>query len=202
MLGFKHVTAPTNVRTMISAIVPRCGAGNSFPVLYNEIQGDYAEWAPLALANLNSLALDYVLRQKVQGQNLNWFIIEQLPLIPPAAYQAALGTGTVADFIRGEVLRLSYTANDLKAFAIDLGYTGEPFAWDDEDRRHRLARLDALFFQLYGLSRDEAAYVLDQFPIVREQDEAAFNGRFRTKELVLAYYNAISAGDVTTRVVV
>jgi hypothetical protein len=62
--------------------------------------------------------------------------------------------------------------------------------------------LDALCFQLYGLSRDEAAYVLDQFPIVREQDEAAFNGRFRTKELVLAYYNAISAGDVTTRVVV
>jgi len=30
-----------------------------------------------------------------------------------------------------------------------------------------LARLDALFFQLYGLNRDDAAYILDQFPIAR-----------------------------------
>lgn len=100
--------------------------------------------------------------------------------------------------MRDEVLRLSYTAKDLAAFAHDLGYTGTPFAWDEEDRRHRMARLDALYFNLYGLSRDEAAYVLDTFPIVREHDEARWNGRYRTKELVLGYMNAIKAGDITT----
>jgi len=152
---------------------------------------------PLLLANIDSMAMDFVLRQKLQGQNLNWFIVEQLPLIAPAAYDAPLGSGTVGDFVRGEVLRLSYTAHDLAPFARDLGYTGEPFEWDEEDRRHRMARLDALYFNLYGLTRDEASYVLDTFPIVREQDEARWN-RYRTKELVLGYMNALAAGDTQT----
>ena len=95
------------------------------------------------------------------------------------------------------MLRLSYTAHDLEPFARDLGYKGAPFQWDEDDRRHRMARLDALFFQLYGISRDDAAYILDTFPIVREQDEKAF-GRYLTKDLVLAYMNAVAAGDLTT----
>lgn len=37
-----------------------------------------------------------------------------------------------------------------------------------------------------GISRDDAAYILDTFPIVREQDEKAF-GHHLTKDLVLAY---------------
>lgn len=195
MLAFKHVSAPTNVRTMIAAICPHAGAGNSLPLLTCNL--DDTELAVLLLANFNSLCMDYVLRQKLQGQNLNLFVVEQLPLIAPQAYAGRLGDGSIADFVRNEVLRLSYTAHDLADFARDLGHDGPPFAWDAEDRRHRMARLDALYFNLYGLSREEAAYVLDTFPIVREQDEAAF-GRYRTRELVLGYMNALAAGDTTT----
>ena len=97
------------------------------------------------------------------------------------------------------MLRLSYTAHDLAPFARDLGYDGPPFLWDEDDRRHRMARLDALFFHLYGIDREDAAYILDTFPIVREQDEKAFN-RYLTKELVLAYMNAVAAGDLQTTV--
>src|SRR3546814_19648360 len=100
---------------------------------------------------------------------------------------------SVGDFVREQVLRLSYTAHDLAGFARDLGYDGEPFVWDPEDRRHRIARLDALYFNLYGLDRDEAAYVLDTFPIVRDADERAF-GRYRTRALVLGYMAALAAG--------
>ena len=75
------------------------------------------------------------------------------------------------------------------------------FAWDEEERRHLRARLDALYFILYGLSRDDAAYVMETFPIVRREDEAAF-GSFRTRDLVLAYMNALSAGDTGTVVAV
>lgn len=39
-----------------------------------------------------------------------------------------------------------------------------------------------------------AAYILDTFCIVRKHDEFAF-GHYRTKEMVLAYYNALAAGD-------
>ena len=99
------------------------------------------------------------------------------------------------------VLRLTYTAHDMAPFARDLGYDGPPFVWNQEERRHLRARLDALYFHLYGLSREDASYVLDTFPIVRKQDEAAF-GRYRTRDLILAYMNALAAGDTETVVAV
>jgi hypothetical protein len=198
VLGFKDIASPTNMRTMIACAMPLAAFGNKVPLwLPIADWGRYCEFAPLMLANMNSAAFDFVCRQKVQGQTLNLFIVEQLPLIDPPRFEEKLGGGTVADLIRREVLHLTYTAHDMTAFARDLGHDGPPFAWDAEDRRHRLARLDALFFRLYGLDRDDAGYILDTFPIVREQDEAAF-GRYRTKDLVLAYMNALGAGDIDT----
>ena len=43
--------------------------------------------------------------------------------------------------------------------------------------------------------------MLDTFPIVRKQDKAAF-GRYRTRALILAYMNALAAGDTETMVAV
>lgn len=195
-LGFKEITAPTNMRTMIATVMPLAGFGNKVPLwLPTETSSRSAERAAMLLANLNSIGFDFVCRQKVQGQTLNLFIVEQLPLIAPARFAEPLGPGTVADLIRREVLHLSYTAHDLAPFARDLGFEGPPFVWDAEDRRHRIARLDALFMRLYGLDRDDAGYILDTFPIVRAADEAAF-GRYRTRELVLGYMNALAAGDI------
>ena len=48
-----------------------------------------------------------------------------------------------------------------------------------------LAVLDAVFFYLYGLDQEDAAYIMDSFPIVREQDTKAF-GRYRTQDDILA----------------
>lgn len=197
VLAFKEITAPTNMRTMIACIAPGCAFGNKLPLLLPDAGADYARQAPLLLANMNTFAFDFVLRQKLHGQTINLFILEQLPLICPEQFESSSGKRTLADFVRGEVLHLSYTAHDLAPFARDLGYDGPPFRWDEEDRRHRIARLDALFFHLYGIGAEDAAYILDTFPIVREQDERAF-GRYRTKELVLAYMNAVAAGDLTS----
>ena len=99
--------------------------------------------------------------------------------------------------MRDHVLRLTYTAHDMEPFARDLGYDGPPFIWDEEERRHLRARLDALYFHLYGLDREDAAYVLDTFPIVRRQDVGKF-GSYRTRDLVLAYMSALAAGDTET----
>ena len=123
--------------------------------------------------------------------------LEQLPVITPSAYDHCLGSTSARDLVRDHVLRLTYTAHDMAPFAGDLGYHGPPYAWNQEERRHLRARLDALYFHLYGLSREDASYVLDTFPIVRKQDEAAF-GRYRTRDLILAYMNALAAGDTET----
>ena len=154
-----------------------------------------------SLQTLNAIALDFVARQKVQGQNLNLFIVEQLPFIPPSGYDRKFGNMTARSLVRDHVLRLTYTAHDMAPFARDLGYDGPPFSWDGEERRHLRARLDALYFHLYGLSRDDAGYVLDTFPIVRREDEKAF-GHYRTRDMILAYMSALGAGDTETKVAV
>ena len=96
--------------------------------------------------------------------------------------------------MREDVLHLTYTAHDMAPFARDQGYDGPPFAWDAEDRLRRRARLDAVFFHLYGLNRDDADYILSTFPIVKREDEQSYQGRFRSRDLILAYMAALAAG--------
>ena len=200
-LSFKDITASTNVRTMIAAVVPQVGCGHTLPILVPASDQFDAESTAQILANLNSFGFDYVTRQKVQATHLTWYTIEQLPVIAPDDYDRRFGETTARDLVRDHVLRLTYTAHDMAPFARDLGYDGPPFTWDEEERRHLRARLDALYFHLYGLDREDADYVLSTFPIVRRQDVAAF-GSYRTRDLVLAYMNALDAGDTETDVAV
>ena len=196
-IGFRDIARPTDARTMIAALAPWVGYGNTIPLL----SWDDGLSAACLVANLSSLSLDFVARQKAQGTHMNWYIVEQLPVIAPADYDRVFGPTTARALVRDHVLRLTYTAHDIAPFARDLGYDGPPFIWNEEERRHLRARLDALYFHLYGLSRDDAAYILDTFPIVRRHDEAAF-GHYRTKAMILAYFNALAAGDTTTNVAV
>jgi hypothetical protein len=83
-------------------------------------------------------------------------LLYQLPILPPTAY-----TPADVDFIAPRVLELVYTAWDMKPFAEDMGYRGEPFRWDEERRAHLRAELDAYYARLYGLTRDELRYILD-----------------------------------------
>ena len=62
---------------------------------------------------------------------------------------------------------------------------------------HLRARLDAVYFHLYGIGRDDAKYILGTFPIVQREDQAQY-GRDRTRDLILAYMNALAAGDTET----
>jgi hypothetical protein len=89
------------------------------------------------------------------------------------------------------VLELTYTAWDLQPFARDCGYDGPPFRWDPERRFLLRCELDAAFFHLYGISRDDAAYILDTFPIVRRKDEERF-GEYRTQRVILEIYDALA----------
>ena len=198
VLGFKEITAPTNVRTLIAALFPTIGFGNKVPILKPETT-DRSEW--LLAANLNATILDFVTRQKVQGQTLNLFIVEQLPVVPPDHYETiCFGSKTAGEIVREAVLELTYTAHDMTPFAREMGYVDEtgtakpPFRWD-ADRRLRLrAKLDAVFFHLYGLAdRDEVRYIYSTFPIVERQETEAY-GRYRSCDLCLAWINALAAG--------
>ena len=203
LLTFKDVTAPTNVRSMIASIVPGFGTGNTLPVVSTgECDEQKAAGAATLLANFNAISLDYVARQKIQGQHLNWFILEQLPVVPPERYNTVrFGPKTAGEIVREAVLELTYTAHDMAQFARDLGYIDEagevkpPFVWDEERRLRLRAKLDAVFFHLYGVTdRDDVRYIYSTFPIVERQEKATY-GRYRSRDVCLAWLNALAAGE-------
>jgi len=224
-VAFRDIARPTDVRTVIGCIVPRAVFGNTLPLLLPALPDappertrtpaaiaawqaacalamrDYKAGAPLLVGNLAAIVLDYVARNKVQSAHSSSYILEQLPLVPPDGFTRRFGPLTAEEIVRQEVLALTYTAHDLAPFARDQRCTDGPFVWNEEDRAHRRARLDALFMLLYGLDRATAGYVLDTFPIVRRQDEERHDGRYRTRDLVLRYMAALGAGNPDARVV-
>ena len=195
-LGFKDVTATTNSRSMIAAIIPWAGVGNTLPLLTvdNDDVTRYKEEVLPVTTCLNSFSYDYIARQKIQTQHLNLYIVEQIPVIALDDYSHQFGRKTAREIVKDHALRLTYNSHDMEPFARDMGYNGPPFKWDPEERRHLRARLDALYFHLYGISNEDAEYILSTFPIVRKEDEAEF-GRYRTSEMIIAYMNALAAGD-------
>jgi hypothetical protein len=100
------------------------------------------------------------------------------------------------DWVRHRVCELTYTAWDMEPFARDLGDDGPPFRWDEERRALLRAELDAAYFHLYGIERDDVDYILDAFPIVKRKDEAKF-GEYRTKRLILEIYDAMAKAIAT-----
>ncbi|MFH1469578.1 MAG: hypothetical protein ABIO70_34655, partial [Pseudomonadota bacterium] len=125
--------------------------------------------------------------------HLTYTYLKQLPILPPSTYSQPCPwcpEDTLAAWLRPRVLELTCTARDLAPFARDLGWDGPPFRWDAARRFLLRAELDAAFFHLYGLPRDDVDYVMETFPIVRSRDVKA-HGTFRTKEAILDRYDAL-----------
>ncbi|WP_338687283.1 N-6 DNA methylase [Streptomyces acidiscabies] len=186
LMGWRDITNKSNERTLIAALAPRYGFGNSFflglPTQRHQ--------APLLAAVWSSMACDYAVRQKIGGTHLTYGYAEQLPI--PAPAQLAPHTSQIVH----RLLELTYTANDMRPFARDLGDTGAPFRWDEDRRAIIRAELDALFFHLYGITRDDTAYILDTFNVTRDNDMKA-HGEYRTKNLILAEYDRMAAAGLT-----
>lgn len=215
LIAYRRSTATTNSRTMVSAISPFAGYGDSLFLLCVDEALEAADRARVAShlqANLMSIPFDFVGRNKLQGQNYSWYILEQLPVIPPAAYARQFGPKTAADIVREAVLELTYTAHDMAPFARDMGHVdaaGEvlpPFAWNEDRRVALRAKLDALYFILYGVfdpalpghdaaqARDDVRYIYSTFPIVERQETERW-GRYRSRDLCLSWINALLAGQ-------
>ena len=198
--AFRGITNATNERTVVSDSISTSGVGNSVPVMTYEHSRAIA--SVLVLANLNSLPLDWAARLSVGGVNMNFFIVKQLPVLPPETYleEACRGIRYV-EMVVPRVLELTYTAYDLEGFAQDLGYDGPPFPWAEE-RRHQLkCELDAVFARMYQLERVDLEWVLDapepsaSFPSLKRNEMREF-GEYRTQRYVLQAYDQLARGEL------
>jgi hypothetical protein len=191
VLGIRAICRSTDERSVIVAVLPRAAVGNSLPLL---LPARAHQRAALLAASLDSFALDYCARFKIGGANLNFFIAEQFPVLPPETYDKPAPwqpNVSLAEWLAPRILELVYTAWDLEGFAADLSYLGPPFRWDDHRRTLLRAELDACFFHLYGIERGEVDYIMETFPIVRRHDETAC-GEYRTKRLILERFDAMA----------
>ena len=126
LLGFTNVTSPTNERTMNSVVFPRAGAGNSMPVLLGT---EHALDFRVLYANLCSFVFDYAVRQNIGGVNLNFYLVNQFPVLPPEMAGETCpwdASRTIDSWVTVRVLELTYTAWDLESFANDCGYLKDP----------------------------------------------------------------------------
>jgi len=121
----------------------------------------------------------------------------------------------------GRGLELTYTAWDLEAFALDCGYDGPPFRWNEERRFLLRCELDAAYFHLYLGSSEEwgldspqlremfptprhaVEYIMETFPIVKRKDikrttitdengQVTQPGTYITKDTILSIYDAMT----------
>lgn len=169
ILGCRDICRSTDERTVIPDLFPLAAVGNNLPIV---LDAEHPKWL---VAVLSSFVLDFVARPKVGGVHLNFFIANQLPVLPPDALsaQCAWSQGTVGLWLERRVDSLV------------LG------PWSDEHRVVARTELDAAMFHLYGVGRNDVDYIMDTFPIVKRKDEAA-HGEYRTKRLILETYDRMA----------
>jgi len=186
-IGFRDVTNATNERTMVISVVPRTAIGNTLPLILSKNSPRYVA---ALLANMSSIVFDYVTRQKIGGGlHLNYFTVEQLPVIPPNIY---IENEKLLKIILNRVIELIYTSHNMKSFANDCGFDVEPYPWDEKRRERLKAELDAIYAHLYKVNRKDLEYILETFPVLKKNEEDQF-GEYRTKRMVLEAYDRLAA---------
>jgi hypothetical protein len=125
--------------------------------------------------------------------------------VPPDTYQRLCPWSrkktTLETWISERVLKLTCTAEDMLPLADATGFTGGSFKneyggrlnkWDELQRDQLMAELDAAYFLLYGIARDDAAYILSTFKGIHEPAPLFPNSPTKA-ERILALYHQFAA---------
>ena len=190
LLSFRNVTRATDSRTVIASFVPTVGVINSAPLIFADVS---PRLECCLLGNLNSFPLDYVAKQKIANVNLNFFIVEQLPIFSPDFYGEKCPWDkklTLEKWISERVLKLSCTSNDMLPLAEAAGFKKGLHKWKEDERAELMAELDAAYFLLYGLEREDVEYMLSTFSGARAEDERIFSAG-RPFERILRHYDKL-----------
>ncbi len=187
-LAFRDTTnVISNFRTAVGCVVGPTAFNYKCPNVVIE-SGD-AVASALFLSMFNSVPYDYLLRQKFYGANftksmlLQSFVVSRAAVIP---YEAQLLDAVVA---------LTNTSESVAEFCRALE-RAHPCETNLKQRIEIRARIDAIYFDLFGFSANEVGYVFDTFPIWREKSKEKW-GRFYEKELTLELLNKLKSEAIS-----
>lgn len=184
-LAFRSISRATDARSLIATFLPPCFAGNSLVLMHPTVQ-------PAILTGLfSSLVLDFVTAVKAGGPNRNFFIMKQLPVLSPAQLSPTEGVlpAWVVEWLEWAVMALVNTSWD---HGLNLGRP--PHKIGLEMRQELQWMVDAVVAYAYGLNRDELAYILESFDVLRKQD-IALAGSFVTRDRILESFDRIESGQ-------
>ncbi|MCD6163223.1 MAG: N-6 DNA methylase [candidate division Zixibacteria bacterium] len=191
-ISYKDITSPTNLRTMIAAFIPFTGVLNSAPLILTS--GNISNKLQCCLlANLNSIPMDFIARQKVGGVHLNFFIIEQLPIFSPDFYADRCPwnrRSSLEKWISDRVLKLTCTSNDMIPLAKAAGFDPPVHKWKPDERTDLMAQLDAAYLILYGINREDVEYILSTFSGIKKEGEGMFESQ-SSFNLILKHYDSL-----------
>ncbi len=196
LMGWRDICRSTDERTVIASVFPKVGTGDKILLMHPSVGSKHCA---VMLATLDSLVFDFAARQKFGGTSLKYYYMKQFPV-------PRLSTFSEFDikYIQSRVLELTYTSHAMKAWAEDLGYSGQPFAWNEDRRAQLRAELDVFFARKYGLTEEELRYVLDPAKVkgadypsetfrVLKEKEIRLYGEYRTERLVLEAWKRMEA---------
>ena len=152
-VAIRRIARSTDERTLIAAMLPEVGTDDTASIIV--VDGTLAQECA-AMANLNSLVLDYACAQKIGGTDIRKHNFLQLPIMGRSLY-----SDNDLEFIVPRVLELTYTSHSMAPFAHDLGYDGPPFTWDDESPRSATRRTRRLVCPRLRPHCEELRYILD-----------------------------------------
>jgi len=196
-LGFCDVVSPTNERSLVAALIPpNCVCGHKVPTLTFEPDHEWFYMVWLAVAN--SFAMDFVVRKKI-SLTMSYTVLDSLPfprvraddsrvrLLVPLALRLTCASSEMIDY---------WNLVAKRGFVETIPPGSKPPGFVQESARQvALGKLEAIVAkELFGLSREEIAFIMDSFPIVRKKDEKE-SGEYRTRRLVLAAYDELVKGD-------
>jgi hypothetical protein len=167
-LCYRDVASSTNIRTMISTIIPpNIFTGNTL-----FIAKPVMELSNLVFASaiLNSFPSDFLIRKKVTSHN-NIFYVYQLPV--PRLQKGDRWFDEIVE----RAAKLICTTPEFDELAQEVGLGSHKNGVTNEVERGKFrAELDGMIAHIYGLTEEEFAYILTTFPIVKEPvKQAALN---------------------------
>ncbi|MCE0536731.1 N-6 DNA methylase [Kineosporia rhizophila] len=184
LAGYRNVSTTVAPRTLLPTPLPVVAVGNSLPLIS-------AERLPLLLAALSTLPVDYLLRQKHAGANVNFFKLEQVPVPPPEAYDqpSPWSDGTIAQWVLNRFARAVVWSGELDGLAAELRTSGVelPGPLSAEEVALARAELDAAHAVLLGFDRIELVHLIGTFTALRRQDEMRHGGWVTAERLLRAY---------------
>src|SRR5260370_2917799 len=127
-LAFRDITNTTNIRTAIFSILPVVPCGHTLPIVVLDTK--YNREVAYLSSCTSSFIFDYLTRQKLNGTHMTFFILKQLPVLPPKQYAAICnwdGRSSLGEWIVLRALQLTYPPWNLEPFPKNSAYHGPQF---------------------------------------------------------------------------